>query len=200
MDDLAGSIINGLNTDSLENNPNFDFLSKFHTNFHDASNLFFTNDESPYNNLNINCTYKSLQCSFKCNNSNLIILSINIQSISSKFDDFVEFLEVLSRKSINPDLICLQELWHFSPDKDFSLNGYDPLLYKIRNNNTQRGGVGIYIKTGYAYCIDKVSSVFIDHVFESIIVDIIDSKQGRISVGSVYRLGGAPLSHSKPAI
>jgi hypothetical protein len=71
-------------------------------------------------------------------------MSINIQSLQSKFSEFAEMIQNLEHKNIAPNIICLQELWQFPDSLALSLPGYHPIEFKLRRNNVQGGGVGIY--------------------------------------------------------
>ena len=119
-------------------------------------------------------------------NNNLVLLSINLQSINAKFSELNELITLLSLKKSEPDIICVQELWQFPSDADFSLSGYHKLVYKLRRNHVQGGGVGIYIKSNLNFNVNVKSSIFVDRVFESILVDI-SIKSKIITVGSIYR-------------
>ncbi len=78
------------------------------------------------------------------NNSNLSILLLNIQSLPDKFNEFSEMIRFFQTKNCSPDIVCLQELWEFPDHTLFIIPGYENLLYKLRRNNFQGGGVGIY--------------------------------------------------------
>jgi exonuclease III len=64
----------------------------------------------------------------------------------------------LSNKA--PDIICLQELWQFPSDVNFNIQGYHPLICKLRLNGLQGGGVGIYVKNVFKFTILQNVSMF----------------------------------------
>ena len=88
-----------------------------------------------------------------------------------------------------PDVICIQELWQFPDNASFKLNGYHPLIYKLRRNNVQGGGVGIYVKSNFSFNILPDLSIFVDRVFESLSLEIFINPQTKIKVCSMYRPG-----------
>jgi len=126
----------------------------------------------------------------------LSIFSLNIQSISAKFQEFLELINLFSAHNCSPDVICLQELWRFPEYANFSLPGYNPLIFKLRNSNTQGGGVGIFIKSNIKFTILHAQSIFIDRIFESLFVQLELSNFRKIIVGTVYRPGTAHPSLS----
>jgi exonuclease III len=95
-------------------------------------------------------------------------MSFNIQSISAKFSEFFNFVALLQSNNCAPDVICLQELWQFPNDVNFSLPGYHPLVYELRKGGVQGGGVGIFIRDVYNFSVLNNLSVFHDRLFESI--------------------------------
>ena len=63
---------------------------------------------------------------FRSVTSNFIVLSLNIQSINSKYDQFVTFLDILNAQNIRIDAICLQETWLGANDSSslYQLDNY----------------------------------------------------------------------------
>ena len=121
------------------------------------------------------------------NNENLSLLSLNIQSLPAKFNEFSDLLNDLSLSKINPDLICLQETWQIPDPSLFKIPNYQPI--EINSRSLARGGgVGIYIKDGLPFANLSQHSIFVERIFESVFIEIvIDNK--KIVVGSVYRPG-----------
>ena len=113
------------------------------------------------------------------------MLSLNIQSISAKFNEFQEFTNSLANFKF--DVICLQELWRMQDPSLFSLDGYHNMFYKSRINNVQGGGVGLYVSNQFKAVKLTDISIFIDKVIETVFVEIEISKSKKIVVGSIYR-------------
>jgi len=174
----------------LSSNPDFDFLSKLsqsntETDEHD---FLDTNDiDSPYSQQKFNCNYyaESDFVQHFANNTSLSIMSLNIQSLASKYNDLCEFIEVCRTSNCLPDIICLQELWHINDSNIFSLAGYQPLLYQARIMS-QGGGVGIYLRDNITGVVN-FKPVFIEKVFESIFVDVNIPGQKKLIIGSIYK-------------
>ena len=167
----------------------FDYISALNSQDPDSNNFEFS--DSPYDNPSINCTYldENEFASRPNPPGDLSIFSVNIQSISSKFSELSQFIHNLSSTDSAPDVICLQELWNFPSDASFKLNGYHPLVYTLRHNNTQGGGVGIYIKTKFSFNLVPEFSIFLDRIFESIVVEINVNPSTKIYIASMYRPG-----------
>ena len=132
-------------SDSLSNNPNFDFvkiLSQIHAD--DENKSDFVSSNSPYDLSEILCTYMS-ETELICHPKFFVqpsVLSINIQSLSAKFAEFRESILSFSRNNCAPDIICLQEIWRIHDSTIFNIDGYHHLVYKSRSNNVQGGGGG----------------------------------------------------------
>ena len=180
---------NQFSINNIEGDSSFDFISTLNNSDPDVSNNFEFSD-SPYDNSTLSCQYideSKYSCNFGSSNG-LILCSINIQSISSKFSEFSQMINSMNRSNSSPDIICLQELWRFPSEASFKLEGYHPLIYTLRHNNTQGGGIGIYIKSKFSYNILKDNSIFVDRIFESLAVEVSVNSR-KIYIGSMYRPG-----------
>jgi endonuclease/exonuclease/phosphatase (EEP) superfamily protein YafD len=189
--------------DNLSGNANFDFISKINggadrqdSDFH-HTNLFETNDaDSPYSSSNFKCSYLDpIETStYLCNDNRVSILSINIQSLSAKFGELKEFINMLECKNCSPDIILLQEIWQINNEKLFELPNYHPLVFKCRAN-AKGGGVGIYIKSLHKFKINTCA-IFWERIVESILVDVTIDGQS-FTVGSLYRCINHPSLSAK---
>ena len=84
---------------SLNSNSEYDFFNKLNLYFGNANDLFDI-DVNPFENLKINCNYYD-ETTFIYELENckeFILLSANIQSLSSKFSKLVEFTSLLKSK------------------------------------------------------------------------------------------------------
>ena len=184
-----------LDINKLSVNPDYDFIHSM--NISDDEN-YMQDNGSPYDGVNFDCKFASVIDCQEINNNGLMILSLNIQSLPAKFLDFKEFLGTLSSKNIFPDILCLQELWQFPSCANFSINGYHPLVYKLRGDNVQGGGVGLYIKDTLEFNIKTNISTFYDRIYESLVVEITAKNKCKFNVGTIYRPGASPsLTHSE---
>jgi hypothetical protein len=172
--------------DAISADPKYDFLNSLFTN---EEPNFYDYSESPYDICNINSSYTTETDFIKLKNmkNQLSVMSFNIQSISAKYDEFRNFIALLQSKCCEPDVICLQELWQFPSDINFNLPGYHPLVFELRKGGVQGGGVGMYVKNIYSFCLLPNISVFHDRLFESIFCEVSVSNVKKFIVGSIYR-------------
>ena len=161
----------------LGNNPDFMDLVKTH----------LPDDESPYNELSINCNYYE-ECDFITkfkNCKSVSLLSLNIQSISSKFNELKSFIAEMQNNNIKFDFIALQELWCINDPAVYNLPDYHSLIYNTRTKRSG-GGVGFYINKCYNFKILHNLSLIVDGIYESIVVSVdVGSKQ--VILASIYR-------------
>ena len=181
------NINNVLSLDSIDTNPVYDFLNHLMiSNDDNDDNNNVLNNISPYDNVDSNCSYiDELEYirEFGCK-TNQTFMSLNIQSLPSKFNELEELIQSFTSNDCEPDFICLQETWRIVDPSLYALDNYE-LEIKSRENG-QGGGVGIYIKKGISYKILKEISTFIDKVIETLFIEITDGNCKYI-VGSVYR-------------
>ena len=144
-------------------------------------------DDSPYSNLNITCNYidEITLCNKYSNNNNFTFMSLNIQSLHAKFNEFQELIVNLTVKKCPPDIILLQEIWQIQNAPSLQLDLYSSLELKSRTNNTQGGGVGIYFKNNLSYNI--LREKFIDRVIETIFAEVWTTDNKKIIIASLYR-------------
>jgi len=124
---------------NLASNPQFDFIESLSGNPDDDDDLY---SSSPYESSNFNCSYYDPVkfASEFSNLKNLTIMSINVQSISAKFNELSELILYLDKSKCSPDVICMQELWKIPIPAVFSLPGYSTLISASRGQDVQGGG------------------------------------------------------------
>jgi len=149
---------------SLNSNSEYDFSNELNLYFGNANDLFDI-DVNPFENLKINCNYfdESTFISKLENCKEFILLSANIQSLSSKFSKPVEFISMLKSKNIILDLIALQEIWNVTDPNLFNIPGYQKIVIKTRLNS-RGGGVGFYVKEGIKFRVVENLSIFNEKV------------------------------------
>ena len=130
------------NLSGLVNNPNFDFL---HTLASSDDDSFSNYTESPYTQSIFSSTYVDIPTltSKLTNHPSLSLMSLNIQSLSSKYSDLRDLIIELSTHNCCPDFICLQETWFIADPSLYPLPGFQPLLFTSRS--TGRGGGGWHL-------------------------------------------------------
>lgn len=180
--------------EDLKEDRRFDFLAKFEsTNNHsqvddDNYDYYQGIDDLPYSTSDLKCKYlDEIEFSKEYSKSKKIsFLSLNIQSLPSKFNEFVEFLSGLGSDGGFFDVIAVQETWQLPNTDMFMLDGYNS-FFKTRNNNVQGGGVGLYVKDTIKATVIPELSVFTEKVFESIFVHLELPSGKKIIVSSIYR-------------
>ena len=134
-----------MGTDGLAADPRYDFLSLFSAKDKDDSvpESFFINEQcSPYSNVTLNCEYIDTDKLCNLPSDKISVLSLNIQSLPSKF---LELSELVNEFTSCPDVICLQETWKVIDNAMFPLVNYHNLETNTRSVACG-GGVGIYVK------------------------------------------------------
>ena len=122
---------------NLENNLGIDYLQN---NFN-FQHIFSEHDIDSFNNdilddINISCNYfdpESFSSNFK-ENKNLSVLSLNVQSLSSKWQSLYDLISFWKEKNIMFDLICLQETYSVPLNSIFSLPGYHDKFTQCKTN------------------------------------------------------------------
>ena len=120
--------------------------------------------------------------------SSFSVLSTNIQSINSKFNELEAFIEELSSNNFKFNVICLQETWTSENDdlSQFSLHGYDCIAQG--KTCSKNGGLIVYVDNNYRSEV-KLKLNMYEH-WEGLIVQI-QINGGNISksitIGNIYR-------------
>ena len=166
----------GLDRNSLIRilNPNDEDQSIFYDEPSIMKNSPYYHDEKLINELNT-----------KTNNFN--ILSLNCESINSKFDQINITIEQFKRNGCTFSAVCLQESW-LSDDSDTSLlqlDGYN-LISQGKRCST-RGGLIIYLKDTIKYKLIDIEAN--SNIWEGQFIEIEQENVGnkKIILGNVYR-------------
>ncbi len=168
--------------------PKYNFLNQFNPDYEKADFNFNEANDNLFENIKISCDYydESAYVSKFKNLNKLSMFSLNVQSLSSKYNDLKELISYLGSNQCSPDVICLQETWKIVDSAYFSLPNYSPLCLKSRKNR-QGGGVGLYFKNGLQYKILDGKSIFMESVIETIVAEVILPSSKKIVVASIYR-------------
>ena len=116
----------------------------------------------------------------------LSILSLNIQSIGSKFDSLLALLSILNEKDFYFNAICLQETWlSDSPDlSPFSIPGYQ--LINCPSSCSIHSGLIIYLRDEFSYDIKFIQRD--SELWDGLFVDIHGGNlNGKLTIGNIYR-------------
>jgi exonuclease III len=183
--------------EGILNNTNYDFLHCLR-NIDENNEEHFSINDSPYSDCNISCNYideSSYNIRFG-NCKKLSIMSINIQSLPSKFSEFLEMIAFMSSSSCNPDIICVQETWKIMDPELYCLPGYHCPMFKLRENK-QGGGVAIYVKDVVSYSIIDKYSTTIDKVVDCLFIEIRTVCKKKFIIGNFYRTNTKYTSFSE---
>ena len=125
--------------------------------------------------------------------SKFITLSINIESLSSKFNKLTSFLETLSKENCFLDAILIQETWLSDEDcknetiKLFSIPGYQTI--SLGRKCGRKGGLVIYLRDHYTYESRDLYKTSTD--WEGQFIDITEINNEKLSpkitLANVYR-------------
>jgi hypothetical protein len=155
---------------NLNSNANYDLKC--------TSTYLFENDEwpNPYLDININSMFHDHDSfiSMYSNYSYPIFISLNVQSLMSKFDNLKSFILSLVSHNVPLVVIALQEIWSLPCPNLVDIPGFK-FVFKSRVTG-KGGGVGFYIRDDLHFNIVNASS-FHDSQFENITVDITISKK-----------------------
>ena len=109
----------------------------------------------------------------------LLVLNLNCQSIKNKFDEFQIFLSSIN---INFHVICLTETWLY----DDEVNYYDISGYNFVGSQraSRGGGVGIYVRCGLAVEVQETDFTGSDSCSLRLVGDALGSA---LNVTGIYR-------------
>ena len=119
-------------------------------------------------------------------NDHFSVLSTNIQSINSKFNELEAFVDELGNTNFKFSVICLQETWKSDCDdlRLYDLHGYDCISQGKHCSN--KGGLMIYVDNKYKTEV-KFNINRYEH-WEGLIVDIKGGCLSKtITIGNIYR-------------
>ena len=114
------------------------------------------------------------------------VLSTNIQSINSKFNELEAVIEKLSSNSFKFNVICLQETWTSENDdlSQFSVHGYNCIAQG--KTCSKNGGLIVYVDNNYRSEV-KLKLNMYEH-WEGLIVQINGGNLSKsIRIGNIYR-------------
>jgi hypothetical protein len=101
-----------------------------------------------------------------------IFLSINIQSLNSKYEELRQIILELEIKNIPIDIIAIQETWEIQMPDSLILPGFQTIVYKNRAN--MRGvGIGFYVRNGINFKIMENLSPFEPKILETITLQVV---------------------------
>jgi exonuclease III len=178
--------VNCEHIDALNDNLDFDFFSGYNRDYVDPN----INDD-PYFGTKCNSKFYDIQSlsGEEFIRTSPIFLSINIQSLQSKYEQLLIEIAEFSSSNINIDVIALQEVWDIRYPELFPLPGFKPLLCKKRQG-MRGGGVGFYVKDHLNAQILEEMSPFENKIIEALTIKLTYPDKKSILLSSVYRSNG----------
>jgi hypothetical protein len=163
----------------------------------DASNLlnsYIADDEniSQFFQTHIHSDYfdaDSFIAKFK-NSVEPIMLSINIQSLNSKYNALSAFVRNVVDAGTPIDLIILQETWELRFPTHFIIPGFQGLAFRTRDRG-RGGGVGIYVREGLNFKERPDLENYKLKTFENLVLEIQYPNKSYI-VSNIYRSPNPP--------
>ena len=118
-------------------------------------------------------------------NNPVAILSLNCQSISSKFDDILILVKKVYQRNQNIDILCIQESWlgehsHYS---QYNIDGYD--MYYQSSVCSSHTGLIIYVRSEYQ--VKQLNLRNSSVLWESLFLEVTLADGKNIIIGDIYR-------------
>jgi hypothetical protein len=120
--------------DFLNNDLSLDFLHTYYTKYTDAEP-----ETDPYASRAINSMYYNMSSLSQLQNADSpLYISLNIQSLNSKFEQLKEQILNLVNSNVKIDVISLQETWELRYPDTLKIPGFQEIIFKSRLG--MRGG------------------------------------------------------------
>ena len=124
----------------------------------------------------------------KCKTDVLSILSLNSQSLQSKFDQLQIYVKMFEDELCPFTVICLQETW-IKDNYDVSLLQLEGYTFIHETSScSAHGGVAIYLRGNIEYKIVNVSRD--RNIWDGLFIEIIfaqDNVKRKLIIGNIYR-------------
>ena len=165
-------------------------LNEVMRNFDDLDFDISTISQSPY------FTTNSIK-SFTAENIELFtVMTLNAESIISKFEALKCLLCILRENNFTPSAICIQETWLPQNYEHNSLHipGYD--IIQQGRPCSKKGGLMIYLKDTFTYKVRNIHAPF--EKWEHQFIDVFnENMKNKITIGNIYR---PPRSNNNNAV
>ena len=178
MFDIKSSLVKGLEIKNTSLSQVLNYCADNENENSDVTNPISTINLSPY----VDKTKLIHNLSKKI----FTIMTLNIQSLTAKFDEFNILIKELESHNCEPCAIVLQETW-LSEQADLSLFQLDN--YNIISQGytvSRHGGLTIYLKKEYNY--DHVKVNFKNDLFECMFLKVMSQRtKKKLILGNIYR-------------
>ena len=121
-----------------------------------------------------------------CNNSGKFsVLSVNVQSLRAKYNEFTILLKHLQNQGCDFSVICIQETW--LPDNydtiDLLLDGFN--LVTQGTKCSSHAGLAIFVKTHFNFTILPMYDS--SDVWEGLFIELKNNFHKSVVIGNIYR-------------
>ena len=127
----------------------------------------------------------------KGKNDSFNVLSLNCQSLNSKFNQLKIYIELFKQNKVSIDAICLQETWIGDHDDCSLLQLEDYNFIKKGKSCSAHGGTAIYLHRQFNYDIlELCESSFWDGLFVKVNIESLsacNTRRKTFVIGSIYR-------------
>ncbi len=153
-------------------------------------------DTGTFSHINLSSNYHDINSFIQTySNSNVpIFLSINAQSLQSKFNPLLEIISHLSNSTVRIDIIAIQETWSVPYLDLFAIPGYHPPIFESRTGS-RGGGVGFYINLNIKFKHINPVPLSAPRTFECICIEIQHNNKP-IIISNLYRSPNSPSGTS----
>jgi hypothetical protein len=152
---------------ALNENPVLDasnLLNSLITDDENISQFFQTHIDSAYTDTNLFIeTFR--------NTSEPLFLSLNIQSLNSKYEQLKLLISRFLDANLPIHMIILQETWGLKFPHLLNIPGFQNIISRTREG-MRGGGVGIYLKNGLNFKERKELDDYKQKTFENIVVEV----------------------------
>ena len=172
--------------DALNSDVGLDFFTAYNRDYVDP-----LIDDDPYFGIQISSKFYDVESLANTNfiKKSPLFVSINIQSLQSKFEKLLLEISELEKSHIQIDIIAIQEIWDMKYPELFPLPGYKPLICKTRQG-MRGGGVGFYVKNHInIQILDELSS-FENKIMEALTIQATYPDNKSIILSCIYRSNG----------
>ena len=155
---------------------------------------YYGNDPNanPYLELNLNSRFHdpSSFIDTYLNSSQPIYLNVNVRSLQANHSALLNLVQNFQNANVPIDIIAVQEIWQIPHPEIFNIPNFS-FIFKQRSIG-KGGGVGFYVNTRLNFKIRDDLSFFIDKVYESLTVEIIN-KNSKFYCTNIYRSPTPPF-------
>ena len=111
------------------------------------------------------------------------IISFNAESIASKINEIIIFVELMSTYSIHFDAICINECWLENFGDDLKIENYAPFFLTKKVGN--KGGLVTYISTNYT--VKEINHYTDSNIWEGQFLEIKgNGLKSKLALGNIY--------------